>query len=305
MLVSVVIPVYRGEQTIGQVVESLLAESGIDELEIVLVNDCSPDKSEAVCRELVARHRGSVRLLNLARNFGEHNAVLAGLKDARGEVAVIMDDDLQHPAMEVGRLVAALLETGDDVVYGRYAVKQHNWHRNLGSWFNGIMATLLLHKPRALYLSSFKVLNRFVIDQIVKYELPYPYIDGLILRVTNRFGTIVVQHLPRSMGESGYTLRRLTLLWLNMFTNFSVLPLRLAMMLGVLTVVFGVCCLLLVVYWHLTEADIPRGYASLAGLIIIFAGIQLLALGMIGEYVGRLFLGHNGTPQAVVRDRVE
>jgi undecaprenyl-phosphate 4-deoxy-4-formamido-L-arabinose transferase len=305
MLVSVIIPVYRGEQTIGHVVESLLAESGIVDLEIVLVNDASPDRSEVVCRELVARHSGRVRLINLSRNFGEHNAVLAGLKEARGDAAVIMDDDLQHPPREVGRLVAALEESGCDVVYGRYASKQHNWFRNVGSWFNGIMATLLLHKSRTLYLSSFKVLNRFVVNQIVKYDLPYPYIDGLILRVTDRVGTITVQHLPRTVGESGYTLRRLVHLWLNMFTNFSVAPLRIAMMLGLLTVLFGFCCLLLVLYWSLTEADMPRGYASLAGLIIIFSGIQLLALGMIGEYIGRLFLGHNGTPQAVVRDRVE
>lgn len=304
-MVSIVIPVYCGEKTIGVLVKSLLMESGIAELEIVLVNDGSPDGSEAVCRELVRHNTGKVRLISLSRNFGEHNAVLAGLQEADGEIAVIMDDDLQHPAHEAGRLVHELIASGNDVIYGIYASKQHNLLRNLGSWLNGKMATVLLKKPAHLYLSSFKAVNRFVIDEIVKYNLPYPYIDGLIFRVTTRVGMLPVQHLPRAIGNSGYTVRKLLHLWLNMFTNFSVLPLRLAMLAGLATVAFGFVFSLFVLHWHLTKANLPPGWMSTVGLLCIFSGVQLISLGMLGEYLGRLFLGHNGTPQFVVRNKCE
>lgn len=305
MLISIIIPVYRGEQTIAALVEQLIVEIDVGSLEIVLVNDGSDDRSEDVCRSLVQRHSGQVRLLNLSRNFGEHNAVMAGLQDANGDVAVIMDDDMQHPPMEVNRLVRELCSSGNDVVYGCYERKQHNWFRNLGSWFNGKVATLLLRKPPGLYLSSFKAINRFLIDEIVKYTLPYPYIDGLIFRVTTRIGMLQVKHLPRHSGGSGYTFRKLVHLWLNMFTNFSILPLRLAMFTGMLTVIFGMLFLCVVLYWYLTEPDLPPGWTSTVGLVCIFSGIQLLALGMLGEYLGRLFLGQNGTPQFIVREKVE
>jgi undecaprenyl-phosphate 4-deoxy-4-formamido-L-arabinose transferase len=245
-----------------------------------------------------------VRLLNLARNFGEHNAVMAGLKEAAGDIAVIMDDDYQNSPQDVRLLVDAVTGSDNDVIYGVYERKQHHWLRNLGSRLNGVMATALLGKPRHLYLSSFKAVNRFVIDEIVRYDLPYPYVDGLIFRVTNRVGMATVRHLPRQVGRSGYTLSKLLQLWLNMFTNFSVVPLRVAMIIGMLTVVCGILFLLVALYWYLTEPDIPRGWASLVALISIFSGIQLLSIGMIGEYLGRLFLGHNRTPQYVVRERV-
>jgi len=304
-MVSFVIPVYCGEQTIGVLVESLLTETGIADMEIILVNDGSPDGSEAVCRELVRHNTGKVRLISLSRNFGEHNAVLAGLQEAHGEIAVIMDDDLQHPAHEAGRLVHELIATGNDVIYGIYESKQHNQLRNFGSWLNGKMATVLLKKPAHLYLSSFKAVNRFVIDEIIKYSLPYPYIDGLIFRVTTRVGMLPVQHLPRDIGNSGYTVRKLLHLWLNMFTNFSVLPLRLSMLAGLTTVAFGILFLGIVLYWYLTKLYLPPGWTSVVGLVCIFSGIQLISLGMIGEYIGRLFLGHNGTPQFVIRNKFE
>lgn len=305
MKVSIIIPVYYGEQTIAITVEQLLKETGLGEMEIVLVNDGSPDSSEAVCRDLVRIHSGKVRLINLARNFGEHNAILAGLQEARGDVAVLMDDDLQHPPHEVSRLVNELCESGNDVVYGNYEIKQHSRFRNLCSWLNGKMATVLLQKPSWLYLSSFKVMNRFVIDEIIKYNLPYPYIDGLIFRVTTRVGMLQVKHLPRAVGDSSYTLKKLLYLWLNMFTNFSILPLRIVMLVGFFTVALGMLFLGIVIYWYLTGLNVPPGWSSLVGLVCVFSGIQLLALGMLGEYLGRLFLGQNGTPQFVVRDRCE
>jgi undecaprenyl-phosphate 4-deoxy-4-formamido-L-arabinose transferase len=301
--ISIVIPVYRGAQTIGSLVERLEAQVGtVRELELVLVNDGSPDDSGAVCRALAAT-RPHVRFVDLARNFGEHNAVMAGLNHATGAIAVIMDDDAQNPPEEVMRLVAAV-EAGCDVAWSRYEAKQHSWFRNLGSRWNDRVATLLLRKPKDLYLSSFKAINRFVIDEVVKYRGPYPYLDGLILRITARYTTVPCSHHARETGESGYSLRKLVSLWLNMFTSFSILPLRLTSLCGVAIALCGILLAIAFLIERLCNPDLQRGWASLIVTLLIVSGIQLVALGMIGEYLGRLFLMGSGRPQFVVRDRV-
>ena len=224
---SIVIPVFRGAATISRLVHALTdCLAGTHELEIVLVNDGSPDNSADVCRGLV-RQFAFVKFLNLSRNFSEHNAVMAGLNFASGDYVVIMDDDFQNPPSEVSKLVDEI-QKGYDVVFSRYAIKQHHVLRNLGSQINDWMAGILLDKPRNLYLSSFKVLSRFAVNELIKYSGPYPYIDGLILRFTNNYSQVLVTHDPRREGRSGYTLCKLISLYLKMFTNFSILPLRLA-----------------------------------------------------------------------------
>lgn len=298
---SIIIPVYNGADTIAALVENLFRELQDSEIEIILVNDGSADNSVAVCREIQQHRPEQVTFVNLSKNFGEHNAVMTGLRYARGNAAVIMDDDFQNPPSEVNRLVAKL-EKGFDVVYGQYERKHHSLFRNLGSWFNGMMATVLLKKPKGLYLCSFKAINRFLIDEIIRYTHPYPYIDGLIFRVTRRVGMVTVQHSPRAVGKSNYSLARLVRLWLNMFTNFSILPLRIATILGCITVVFGMVIAALAVYWAFTDPLAPAGWPTLVCAMVIFSGTQLLVLGVIGEYLGRLFLGQNGTPQSIVRE---
>lgn len=302
--VSVVIPVYRGESTIEALVHALVAcWSEPEELEIVLVNDGSPDHSAAICRRLALEVPG-VRFLDLSRNFGEHNAVLAGLHHCTGHCAVIMDDDFQNPPEEVGKLLAELRK-GYDVVFASYERKHHSWFRNLGSRFHNAVASLLLHTPRHLYLSSFKAINRLVIDQITQYDGPYPYLDGLILRVTRNYSQVVVRHQPRAAGRSGYTLAKLLSLWLAMVTNFSILPLRLATWTGFAFSLLGLLGAAMFVIERLRHADLPLGWASLSCSLFVIGGIQLFALGMIGEYLGRLFLKSNGQPQFVVREIVE
>jgi undecaprenyl-phosphate 4-deoxy-4-formamido-L-arabinose transferase len=228
---------------------------------------------------------------------------MAGLCHASGDCAVIIDDDFQNPPEEVGALVDKLAE-GYDVVFSRYESKQHSVLRNFGSRVNNAAATVLLRKDRDLYLSSFKAINRFVIDEITRYQGPYPYVDGLILRVTRNIATQPVRHEPRAQGRSNYTTARLLRLWLNMFTNFSILPLRVASVAGL---VFSLSGLLLAVFFvveRLARPDIPAGWASLAVIVLVVSGIQLFALGMIGEYLGRLFLKDNGSPMFVVRETV-
>ncbi len=301
--VSVVIPVYNGANTIGSLVRRLGEELATRcDLEVVLVNDGSPDTSADVCRSLAESH-GWVRFVNLARNFGEHNAVMAGLRYCSGDCAVIVDDDFQNPPSEVALLVTKLRE-GYDVVFSRYDVKHHHPLRNLGSRFNNAVASVLLGKDRSLYLSSFKAIDRFLIDEILKYSGPYPYIDGLVLRATSRYGTQLVEHQPRRDGESNYTATKLVHLWLNMFTNFSVLPLRLASLLGLAVAILGGVGALVFVIEYIRNPDLPAGWASLAVLLMVLAGVQLFALGMIGKYLGRLFLMHNETPMYVARETV-
>lgn len=301
---SVVIPVYNGARTVGALVETLrgVVASRFD-LEVLLVNDGSPsDNSGEVCEQIALRHPW-VKFLDLSRNFGEHNAVMVGLNYCVGDAAVILDDDFQNPPSEVIKLVTKLDE-GYDVVYSSYAKKKHHVLRNLGSQFNGLVASVLLRKPRDLYLSSFKALNRFVIDELVKYTGPYPYIDGLILRFTRNYATVQVEHSPRRDGKSGYTVRKLVSLWLNMFTNFSILPLRVASMLGLVFAIIGLVGASLFLVEKLQNPSLPTGWPSLIISLFVVSGVQMFALGVIGEYLGRLFLKDNGNPQFVVRKSV-
>ena len=301
LALSIVIPVYNGADSVTELVEALSDLSIPGGHEIILVNDCSPDNSLAVCRKLLETARIPLTLVNLARNSGEHNAVLAGLRHARGAHVITMDDDLQNPPSEVLRLLEYTQKTDNDVVYTYYAEKQHSRWRNIGSRFTNRVAGILLEKPVGLYLCSFRCMNGFLVQQVIRYEGPFPYIDGLILQATQSIDRLEVQHLPRLYGGSNYNFRRLTRLWLNMFVNFSVMPLRLATFSGFALSLLG----LFGVLWVIAEAmlsETPAGWASISVAVLLLSGVQLLMLGLIGEYLGRLYLTANRMPQSVVRD---
>ncbi|MBL8810467.1 MAG: glycosyltransferase family 2 protein [Planctomycetaceae bacterium] len=302
---SVVVPVFNGAETIETVVSHVLRVFHEHSIEIVLVNDGSSDHSDLVCRTLANQFPGTIQFLNLARNFGEHHAVLAGLAVASGDAVAVLDDDGQHPAEEALRMWRILRTTGCDVIYGRYIEKQHSLFRNLGSRLNDVMATWLLRKPADLYLSSFKVMNRFLVDQILRYRGPFPYVDGLIFWTTRNIGQIDVQHRPRIAGSSGYTLRKLVQLWLNMFLGFSIAPLRFAAAIGLMTSFFSVLFLAAIVVDKLwINPGVPPGVPTILTCITFFSGVQLTILGFVGEYVGRSFLSQNGMPQYVIRESV-
>ena len=232
LALSVVIPVYNGADSIGELVGVLEALDIPGGHEIVLVYDGSPDNSLEVCRGLVERAKVPITLIELARNFGEHNAVMAGLRHTRGAHVINMDDDLQNPPEEVARLLAFAQESGRDVIYTYYDEKQHARWRNLGSQFTNWVAGFVLVKPKNFYLSSFRCMNAFVVREITRYDGPFPYVDGLILQVTQNIDRMLVRHLPRAVGRSNYTLRRLLRLWTSMFVNFSVMPLRVSTLMG-------------------------------------------------------------------------
>ena len=302
MKTSVVIPVYKGAKTIGSLTEALIDSIKSYEFEIVLVNDGSPDNSHEICLGLYKRHAPIVKYICLARNFGEHNAVMAGLSHATGDYAVIIDDDFQNPPEEIPKLVDEAVRKNYDVVYSYYSRKQHSYFRNMGSAFNNLVASFLLNKPVDLYLSSFKCMNRFVINEVIKYDGPFPYIDGLIWRTTNNVGRVLVRHEKRQDGRSGYSLRKLVRLWLNMFVNFSIYPLRMSTLFGVLFSFLGVALSVLLVIDKLLHPNIPMGLTSILVAILVFSGVQMIMLGVIGEYLGKLFLSHNRTPQYIARD---
>jgi glycosyltransferase involved in cell wall biosynthesis len=300
---SVVVPVYCGASTIGPLVEALRVLEIAGGLEIVLVIDGSPDDSLAVAKKLAAAPGVPIIVLSLSRNFGEHNAVMAGLARARGAFAITMDDDLQNPPGEVKRLFEHCRDGGYDAVYTYYDEKQHETWRNWGSRFTNWCADRLIDKPKGLYLSSFRCINAFVRERIVaSYDGPYPYVDGLIMQVTQNVGRLQVEHLARAGGRSNYTLRRLLRLWLSMFLNFSVMPLRLATLFGLGFGFLGAVAAAIVIIEAIISDKPPQGWASLMVAVLVLAGVQLVVIGVIGEYLGRMFLAVNRKPQYLVRE---
>lgn len=298
---SFVIPLYYSAETIVPLVKAIEALEVEGGHEIVLVNDGSRDATAGICRELIREARVPITLVNHARNYGEHNAVLTGYRHARGAHIVNLDDDGQNPPAEALRLWRHARDESVDVVYGHYLDKKHSPFRNLGSWLTNRMTDLVLDKPAGFYLSSFRCVNAFVAREVARHHGPYPYIDGLILQVTQNIGAIEVQHDERSAGQSGYNLRRLVRLWASTFVNFSVMPLRLATLLGLLMAIGGLAGLAIVFYLRLTHQGPDYGWGTLMGALLVFSGTQLVMLGLIGEYLGRMFLTINGRPQSTVR----
>jgi undecaprenyl-phosphate 4-deoxy-4-formamido-L-arabinose transferase len=298
---SIVVPVYRGEATVAALVNALAVLRPEGGMEVVLVNDGSPDKSAEICQDLVRQSPLPITYVEHMRNFGEHNAVMSGLRQAAGRYIITMDDDLQNPPEEVIKLYDHARLGGWDVVYTRYARKEHAGWRNLGSRFANRVADWLLDKPKGLYLSSFRCMSALTVQSITRYDGPYPYIDGLIMQVTQRIDSIEVLHLPRREGRSNYTLKRLVRLWLNLATSFSLAPLRLATLLGSAMAVLGMVGAVATIAEALTSRQTPSGWASTMTVILLLSGVQSMILGILGEYVGRTFLSANGKPQATVR----
>lgn len=300
--VSVVIPVFNGASSIAQVVARIRSVFNDRTHEIVLVDDGSSDESAQVCRELALGNAAHIRFVELSRNFGEHSAVLAGLARTSGAHVAVLDDDGQNPPEELPRMIDELKRRDLDVVYGRYCQRQHHWFRRLGSRFNDRVATIMLRKPPELYLSSFKVMNRFMVDEIIKYSGPFPYIDGIICRSSNRLGQMDVAHAARIAGRSNYSLVRLVRLWLNMFLGFSIVPLRFASIIGLLTAASSLIWLMAIVIDKLwLNPSVTVGVPTVLACVCLFSGVQLMVLGMLGEYLGRVHLSTNGQPQYIVR----
>jgi glycosyltransferase involved in cell wall biosynthesis len=299
--ISVVIPVYNSEQCLEPLCARLQRVLGrmAASFEIILVNDASRDGSwQKIC--LLSRSHRKVLGIDLRKNFGQDSAIMAGLCRARGRFIVIMDDDLQHDPDDIPKLVAGL-EKGFDVCYGRFARKRQAWFKNAGSWFNDKVANVILKKPKGIYLSPFKALRREIAREICRYTGPYPYIDGLLFRVTSRIDQVDVAHHARYAGRGNFTLRKSIRVWTRLATNFSITPLRVGTVIGFLTSMIGFSLAIAYVVRYLLGLKGPEGWASLMVVVLCIGGVQMISLGIVGEYVGRLFLHTSSHPQFAVR----
>ena len=302
---SFVIPCYRSEKTVSAVVDEIkktMCTMPEREYEIILVNDCSPDGTFSVLRAL-ALSDSRIVAVDLAKNFGQHAALMAGFRQVTGDVVVCLDDDGQTPADEVEKLLGKLDE-GYDAVYASYEDKKHSGFRNWGSRLNKKMTEIMLGKPKELYISSYFAVKRFIMDEMLRYDGCYPYIIGLVLRSTKNICNVPVQHRERELGSSGYTLAKLISLWMNGFTSFSVKPLRLANYVGCMSAVCGFIYIIVIIIRHFVSNAAPLGWASTTAILLLLGGIILMVLGIAGEYIGRIYLCINAAPQYVIREKL-
>lgn len=305
MKLSFVIPCYRSENTIETVVQEIrntIATRPGTDYEIILVNDCSPDNVWNVIKHLAAEDC-HIKGICLAKNFGQHSALMAGYGQTTGDYVVSLDDDGQTPANECFKLVDKL-EEGFDVVYACHVKSTQRVYRRFGSFINRKMAESLIGQPQNLRASSFFIARKFVIDQITQYQNSFPYIGGLIFRTTKKIGSVEIQHRKRILGESNYTLMSLLSLWINGFTAFSVKPLRLATYIGVLCAFLGLGSGIYIVIQKIMMPEMLMGYASIMSTMLFLGGIIMLILGLIGEYIGRIYICINQSPQYVIREKV-
>lgn len=304
MLVSIIIPCYNSEATIEKVVTMVMDEfRQHDEYDcdFFLVNDYSRDDTFGAITRLAEKYP-TVHGINLMRNFGQHNALMAALNYADGDYVLGMDDDMQTHPSQVFKLLDKMSE-GYDLVYGQYAQKKNGFFKNLTSKFNEVSSRILLGRPKEIVSSNFWVITRAVRDEVILYKNFNPYVDGLFYRTTSNIGNVMVEHHKREVGTSNYTLRKLMRLWLAYF-NYTVLPLRISFFLGVIFSIIGLVSALVTIIRKLVTPDMTVGWASLMACLLIFSGVIMLILGILGEYIGKLILSINGTPQYIIRETV-
>ena len=304
--ISFVIPCYHSAQTVGNVVrdivDTVLARSEF-QYEIILVNDNPPDDTWRVICEM-CRNNPNIHGICFTKNFGQHAALMAGYRKVTGDIVVSLDDDGQNPPQEMFKLIDALNEK-TDLVYAKYIQKKRSLFRNFGSKVNDWMVQWLLNKPKELYLASYYAAKRFIIDEMVKCENPFPYIDGLALRSTSEYINVDIVHKERMAGNSGYSIAKLIGLWMNGLTSFSVKPLRIATFSGFCISLFGLVLAIIIIIQKLILKDaVSAGLPSIMTVVLILDGAIMIMLGLVGEYVGRIYVTMNKSPQYVIKDEV-
>lgn len=302
--VSIVIPCYRSEDTIESVVEELIEFlSSRITFEIILVNDASPDSVWNVIQSLIRRHGDLIKGICFAKNFGQHAAIMAGFRATTGDVIVQMDDDGQANIEQIFILLDKLDE-GYDAVFARYPQKKESLFRRCMSKANTCMCNFFLEVPKGIEANSFCVYRRFIVEEIIRYNRSYPYLGGLVFRATSNVCNVTIEHRERKSGTSNYTFLKLLHLWLNGFTSFSVKPLESGILLGVLIALIGFLYAVFIIIQKLVGVGTIAGWSSIISLILVLGGLNLIMIGLVGEYVGRIYIGVNNAPQYVVRETI-
>ena len=300
MDVSIIIPVYNSEQNLSELNRQLVDALSSFSFEIIMVNDQSRDNSWNVIAKL-AEENAKIVGVNLRKNSGQDNAIMAGLTVAKGDYMVIMDDDLQHSPYDIPKLIAACSK-GYDLCFANFPeIKQAFW-KNCGSRFNGKVAEVLIEKPANVYLSPFKVMRREVAKEIVKYDGPFPYVDGLLFSVTRNIIQIPVEHHKRFQGQSNYSLRKSIQVFMKLATSFSILPLQIASVIGFFSAFTGFFLGIYYLVQFFVTRNQPEGWTSIIFLVLIMGGLILISLGLIGEYLGRMYLTVNHRPQYTIKE---
>lgn len=302
---SFVIPCYNSEQYIESVINEIISivnEKNEYDYEIIAVNDCSPDNVVEVLKNLAKKNK-KIKVIDLAKNRGKHAAMMAGYSLAQGEYIVNLDDDGQCPIENLWELLKPL-KSGYDIAIASYRKKMQSNLKNFGSYINKIMANLLIEQPKNLNITNFSIIKRYVALEILKYDKPYPYMAGLFIRTTSKIINIQMDERERISGNTGYTLKRSLSLWLNGFTAFSVKPLRIATVMGFFIAMIGFIFGTYTIINKLLNPKILAGYSSIMAALLFIGGMIMLMLGLLGEYVGRIYICINNSPQYVIRDRV-
>lgn len=301
--ISCVIPCYRSENTIGIVIDRIIKtieKDGRYDYEIICINDYSPDGTMNTLRGL-AEKNDKIKVVNLSRNFGQHGAVMAGFHYVTGDIIVCMDDDGENPPENMFMLIDKLDE-GYDWATAKYVEEKRSPIRSLGTKISFEMSTRLVGKPRNIDINSYSAFKRFIADEVIKYENPYPFVHGLMLRVTRNIANVEMPRSERLEGGSGYTMKKLLSLWMNGFTAFSEKPLRVASYIGVLAAIVGFISGIVVIVRKIMMPEIAAGYSSMMAALLFLFGIIMMFMGMLGEYIGRMYISINNAPQFVVRE---
>ena len=296
-LISIIIPTYKGVKTLPNLVEELITTFKEHSIEIIIVNDCSPDTTHKEMEVLVRKYPNKLTYLKFSKNYGEHSAVMAGLRNSEGDLVIVMDDDFQNPPLEALKLAEYTLANNHDVVFTKYKIKNDTFIRNIMSKIANISAQIILKKPKDLYFSSFKAIKKNIVNEITNYEGPFPYIDGLILSVTNNLESYEVQHDERKEGKSSYDIYKLIKHYGNLVTNFSTIPIHLFSIVGLIITFTSFLFILITIFEKFSNPNLPLGYSTIITVIVFFSGIQILFLGLIGEYVGKILKNVNKEKQ--------
>ena len=292
-LISLVIPTYKGAKTLPNLIEDLLVKFKDHKTEIIVINDCSPDNTHGEMQILLKKYADKITYLKLSKNFGEHSATMAGLRYSQGDLVIIMDDDGQNPPLEALYLAEFTYKSAHDVIFTKYKIKKDSFVRNLMSKIANITAQLVLKKPKDIYFSSFKAIKRNIVNEIIKYEGPFPYIDGLILSITSNLGSFDVTHSERTEGRSSYNIYKLAKHYSNLIINFSTIPIHLFSIVGLIITIISFFVIIAIIIEKMINPNIPLGYSTLISVLIFFSGVQLLFLGVIGEYIGKILKNVN------------